>query len=131
MPRSMTSKSGALQHHGHQVLADVVQVTLDRAQDDAGQRLNLLLGQQRLEQVQSGVHRSCGDQHLGHIDLVVLESLPDNAHPGNQSLVDDGRRVQSLGNRLFGQFLDLGSIADDQRLGQSLQIRHRSSLPNR
>jgi hypothetical protein len=75
-----------LQHHADQVLADVVQVALRGTDhDDAVVVVGLGGGgDERLQQIEPGVHGPCGQQHLGHVVLVAAELLSDHVHAGDE-----------------------------------------------
>jgi hypothetical protein len=83
------------QHHGHQVLADVVEVPLGGADHDHAQVLLLARGggDERLEEVEPGVHRARGEEHLGHVVLVAAELLPHHVHAGDEAPEDELLRV--------------------------------------
>ena len=85
-------EAGAFEHHGDQVLADVVQVALDGADDDLAGRRRAARGQVRLEDRQAALHGARGDQHLGHEVLVLLEQPADLGHGRDQAIVEDRLR---------------------------------------
>ncbi len=64
--------------------------------------------QQRLEHGHPGLHRARGNQHLGHVEDVVLEVLADDAHAGDEAVGQhflDGRPSASASLRhLFDLF---------------------------
>ena len=78
---------GALQHHGHQVLADVVDVALDGSDDHAADGLGPGLGQKRAQDGHARLHGVGGQQHLGHEQDAVAEVDAHDAHPLHQGLV--------------------------------------------
>jgi hypothetical protein len=82
------AESGRLPHDNHQVLADVVQVSLDRADHGRVLGRDACGEQSRFQQVHRLLHRAGRDQHLGDEDLVVLEPLAHRGHRGHQGLVD-------------------------------------------
>ena len=55
-----------LEHHRYEVLADVVDVALDRPDDDLPDGLRARLREQRAEDLHSGLHGVRGEEHLGH-----------------------------------------------------------------
>src|SRR5450631_3037632 len=59
-------ESGALEHHRYQVLADVVNVALDGADDDLADRFHTGFRQQRPQDLHAALHRVRGQQHFGH-----------------------------------------------------------------
>ncbi len=68
---------GALPHHRDEVLADVVQVALHRADDGGVLRLDPRLDQQRFQNRHALLHGARRNQHLRHEHLVVFELLPN------------------------------------------------------
>jgi hypothetical protein len=100
----------AAKHHGHEVLADVMEVALDRADDDDAPRLDAGLGQVGLELGQPGVHGPGGHEDLGDEDLVVLELDAEALHPGDEPLVQDLRGRHPGGERLVDERFDLGLL---------------------
>ena len=95
MPRSIDLEAGALHHHRHQVLADVVDVALDGADHDLADRLGAGLGQQRAQDLHAGLHRVGGEQHLGHEQDAVAEVDADDAHALDQRVVEHPIRAPS------------------------------------
>ena len=59
-------ESAALEHGGDDVLANVVQVAFDGADDDADRHLLAGGGEQRLEQFHGALHGAAGEQELGN-----------------------------------------------------------------
>ncbi len=58
-------EAGALEHHGDQILADVVQISLHRAHRGNTRRFDLFLHQSGTDQFHTRLHRPRGDQDLG------------------------------------------------------------------
>ena len=85
MPRSNDLEAGALEHHPDEVLADVVDVALDGADDDLADRLRAGLGEQRAEDRHAGLHRVRGEQDLGHEQDAVAEVDADDLHARRQA----------------------------------------------
>ena len=81
-------ESGALEHHRHEVLADVVDVALDGADDHLADRLGAGLGEQRAQDRHPGLHRVGGEEHLGHEQDAVAEVDADDAHALDERLVE-------------------------------------------
>ena len=77
----------AFEHHGHQVLADVVDVALHRADDDLADRLDAGLGEQRAQDLHAALHGVGGEQHLGDEQDAVAEVDADDAHAFDERLV--------------------------------------------
>src|SRR6266496_292125 len=107
----------ALQHHGDQVLADVVEVALGRADDDHAERLPVAtrLGDEGLEEVEPGIHRAGREQHLGHVVLVTPELLAHHVHAGDQAPEDQFLRVHGEGEALLGLAGHGVLVAQNQR----------------
>ncbi len=117
-------EAGAFHHHGHQVLADVMQVALNGADEEYLGSLRLALGQQGLEYAQASVHRPGGNKYLGNVDLVLLEALGDDGHAGDEPLLDNLARSNTFGHCLFRQFLNRLGIALNQSFANLGEIRH-------
>jgi hypothetical protein len=69
--------SRRLQHHPHQILADIVAVSLDRSQDDRPPGLHFFALQAGFENIHAGMHGCCGLQDFGNEHLAVLEPRPE------------------------------------------------------
>ena len=89
MPEVDHFEPGAFEHHRGQVLADVVDVALHRADDDLADRLRTGLGEQRAQHGHAGLHRVGGQQHLGHEQDAIAEVDPDDAHALDERVVED------------------------------------------
>jgi hypothetical protein len=76
-PTMYHGEAGALEHDVAEVLADVVHVALDGAHQERARGLGAGLGQQRAQDVERALHRSRGDQHLGHEVVAALEPRTD------------------------------------------------------
>ena len=72
-------EAGALHHHRDQVLADVVDVALDRADHHLADRRRPGLGEQRAQDRHAALHRVGGEQHLGHEQDAVAKVDADDA----------------------------------------------------
>ena len=77
---------GTLHHHPDQVLADVVDVALDRADHHLARRRCPGLGQQRAQDRHAALHGVGGEQHLGHEQDAVAEIDADDGHAADQRL---------------------------------------------
>ena len=97
MPRSNDLEAGALEHHPDEVLADVVDVALDGADDDLADRLGAGLGEQRPQDRHAGLHRVRGEQDLGHEQDAVAEVDADDPHALDERVVEDAGRPTSRG----------------------------------
>ena len=77
---------GALGHHADEVLADVVEIAADGAHEQATGGIGVALGaEERLEDEHPGFHGTGADEHLGHVENVVLEVLADDTHAGDEA----------------------------------------------
>src|SRR3569833_213587 len=73
-------EAGALEHHGNEVLADIVDITFDRTDDDFADRLDTGLGEQRTQDLHAALHGVGGEKYLGHEQDAVSEVDADVAH---------------------------------------------------
>ena len=80
-------EAGALEEHAHEVLADVVQVALDGADDDGAAACLVAGGHVRAQQVEAALHDAGGEQHLGDEAVAVAHARADHLHAGEQRLV--------------------------------------------
>jgi hypothetical protein len=103
-----------------------VQVALDGADDRRRHRLHARGDQMRLEQLGALLHRTGGQQHLRHENLVVLELFADDPHALAQRLIQHPRRRNSFLQGTTDQLDHLGGATFDQRL-PNLINRHSSS----
>ena len=79
---------GAFHHHRHQVLADVVDVALNRPDDNSPDRLGAGLRQQGPQHCHTGLHGVGRHQHLGDEQDAVPEVDAHDAHPLDQRVVE-------------------------------------------
>jgi hypothetical protein len=80
----------------HQVLADVVDVPLDGGQHDGALASLVCLLHVGLEVGHRGLHHLGAGQDEGQLHLPGAEQVPDDLHPGQQVVVDDGQGGQLL-----------------------------------
>ena len=73
-------EAGAFEHHADEVLADVMQVALDCADDGGGQRLHASRHEFGLQNFHAGLHGACGNQHFRNVDFVLLKLGTDDSH---------------------------------------------------
>jgi hypothetical protein len=108
----------ALQHHGDDVLADVVHVALDRGDDDlalalhvaAGIRISLLLGLDVGQQVGHRLlHHARRLDHLRQEHLARAEQVADDVHARHQRAFDHVQRPAAAARWLPG-FFGVGSM---------------------
>ena len=86
-------ETGALHHHRDKVLADVVDVALDRADHHLADLGRAGLGQQRPQDRHAALHRVGREQDLGHEEDAVAEVDPDDPHALDQGLGQDPVRL--------------------------------------
>ena len=115
-PQVDDREAGALQEHADEVLADVVQVALDGADDDGAHAGLLAGGHVRAQQVEAGLHDAGGQQHLGDEALALAHALPDHLHAGQQRLVEDLAGAGAGGEQRLGQGEGDGLVAGDDGL---------------
>ena len=103
----------APEHHAHDVLADVVHVALDRAQDHLalgahalGAEPELLLLHERLEVGDRALHRPRALDDLRQEHLPGAEQVADDLHPGHQRALDHVQRPFAGRAGLLGVLLD-------------------------
>ena len=78
---------GALEHHGHEVLPDVVDVALHGADHHLAHPRGARLGEQRPQDHHAGLHRVRGEQDLRHEQDAVTEVDADDAHALDERLI--------------------------------------------
>jgi hypothetical protein len=86
----------AFHHHLDEVLADIVKIAFDRADDDAASRLYSGGDEVGLEGHQARVHGPSGDEDLRDVDLVSLELTAYDAHAGHEAAFEDVFRSYAL-----------------------------------
>ncbi len=86
-------KAGAFHHHGDQILADIVDVALDRADHHLADRFGTGFRQQRAQHLHPALHGVGRRQHLRHKQNTVSKIHTDDCHTSHQ------RFVQHLGGR--------------------------------
>src|SRR5579863_1476846 len=80
-------EAGTLEHHRHQVLADVVDVALDGADHDLADGGHASFSQQRPQDFHPALHGVGGQQYLGHEQDAVAEVDAHNPHAFDQRVV--------------------------------------------
>ena len=115
----------AAQHDAHDVLADVVYVTLDRSQQDlagravvpVGALLRLDIGDQVGDRL---LHDPGALDHLRQEHLAAAEEVADDAHAAHQRSFDHFQRPGRPLSRLLCVGFDIGIDAVHERVGQPL-----------
>ena len=95
-----------LAERADQVLADIVQVAFDGADDDGALRLKSLRDELRFQYFNAHVHGTRGNQNFRNENFIVFEFFSDDTHTAEQSLVEDGFHRDLLVDRLLHQLLD-------------------------
>jgi hypothetical protein len=113
----------ALPHHPDEVLADVVEVALDRPEDRGVLGTDAGLDEDGFEDGGGLLHRPGGDQHLGDVDLVALELGADDLHR-RRHRAEHRPRVHPLVDRLPGDRGRRRPIARLDRRRECRKIRH-------
>ena len=90
-------KAGALEHHRHQVLADVVQIAAHGPHEHLADGFGSARGEQRPDQLERAFHGACGYQKLRHEILVLLEKPADFVHGRDHVIVQERLGVRVLG----------------------------------
>ena len=111
---------GAFPHHGHEILANIMQVALDRADDSGKGGFDAGFDEQGLEDRHTFFHGPSGYQHFRNKNLIVFKFLTDGYHPGHQALFDDIEGLHTSSEQLIGQSLRFVAIAFFHELGQFL-----------
>ena len=101
-------EAGALQHHRHEVLADVVDVALDGADHDLADRLDAGLGEERPEDLHAALHGIRGEQDFRHEEDAVAEVDADDPHALDQGLVQHALRRPAASEEDARRRFDLG-----------------------
>ena len=124
-------EAGPFEHHSHEVLADVVDVALDGADDHRADRRRTGLGQERAQDRHPALHRVGGEEHLGDEQDTVPEVDADDAHAFDERIVQDALRFPPALEQDVRAFLDLFPQAvveivvhlpDELVVGQRAQI---------
>ena len=117
----------AAQHHAHDVLADVVDVALDRGHHDPAlgppRARHLLRLQERLQVGHRLLHDAGALDHLGQEHAARPEQLPHHVHAVHERALDHGQGPAELLSRLLRVGLDVVHDALDQRVGEALLDR--------
>ena len=80
-------ETGAFHHHADEVLADVVNVAFDGADDHLANRLGACFRQYRLQYCHAGFHCICGKQYFRHEQDAVTKIFADDVHAADQRFV--------------------------------------------
>ena len=109
------------------VLADVVDVALDRGEHDLPARAAVAAGllglHERLQVGDGALHRPRALHHLRQEHLPGAEEVADDRHPVHQRPLDHVERPRQLLPRLFRVLLDEVDDPVDERVGEPLLDR--------
>ena len=114
-------EAGALEHDVDEVLADVVDVALDRAHQELADGLHAGLGEQRPQPLHRAGHRATRDQHLGDEEVAALEPRPDLLERGDEGVEEQRLRLHVEGQALVGQLEHARGVADQRLVVEGLQ----------
>jgi hypothetical protein len=114
-------EAGALEHDVDEVLADVVDVALDRAHQELADGLDPAGDQQRAEPLHRAGHRPAGDEHLRHEEVSALEPRADLLERGDEGIEEQGLRLHAEREPLLGELEHARSVADERLVVQPLQ----------
>ena len=121
----------AAQNDADDVLADVVDVALDRRHQDLAGRpdalrvaVGVLLGLHEGQEMRHGLlHHAGGFHHLRQEHLARAEQVADDAHAAHQRALDDVQRPRRAEPGLLGVGVDELGDAVDQRVGDAVGDR--------
>jgi hypothetical protein len=118
----------AAQHDPDDVLADVVDVSLDRGEHDLAARAPVtprpfLLLHERLEIPNGALHRARALHDLRQEHLPGAEEVADDLHPLHQRPFDHVERSRGLQARLFGVLFDVVDDPVHERMRKALLDR--------
>ena len=109
---------GAFHHHPHQILADIMQVAFDGADNKHTAPLGGSGFKMRFKLVHTGRHRFGRHQQVRHKDFVTAEFFSHFIHPGHQSFGKDIVWVGPLLERIAYQFKNAVLPPHVRRIGR-------------
>ncbi|MBQ4606139.1 MAG: cobalamin-dependent protein, partial [Clostridia bacterium] len=119
------------QHHFHQILADVVQVTVYGTDHSDTGLFHCIRRKKGLQQTDPGVQRSGGNQHFGNVYLIVLEFFAHSVHTGQQTFVQNGGGGNTIVQCVLHQFFDDFDFPGLYHFVQFQKIIHKTLFPFR
>ena len=122
-------EAAAFEHRGDEVLADVMEVALDGADDDASRGLCALRGQQRAQQCERAFHGARREQQFRHEVFFALEAFAHLVHGGNHALLDHLHWIDVFRQRFFGDGNRRLLVAVENGIIQLLNVGHSCYLP--
>lgn len=94
-----------------------MQVAPHRADGDDAHRFVVLVHEVGAEDVHGHLHGSGGDEHFGHVEFVVLETLTHDLHACDQSVGEYLSRGRVVGEGAFGRRYGRVRFATDDAVG--------------
>jgi hypothetical protein len=88
-----------------------MKVALDRADGNPPCRLDVCLGQIRLQVFQTSLHGTCRDQHLRNEEIAGFEALTNLVHSRDQGIVQNIFRADSSRKRCLDASFDFKRMA--------------------
>ena len=104
----------------HQVLADVVDVTLHRGQDNGALAALVSLLHLRFQVGNRLLHGLGRGEHEGELHLAAGEEIADDLHPLEEEVVDDGERGVAGGDGGFQVVVEPDAVPVDDATLQAL-----------
>ena len=126
-------EAGALEHDVDEVLADVVDIALDRPHQERPDFLGAGVGEERTEDLECAAHRTPGDQHLGDEEIAALEARADLLERRNQRVEEHLLGPEAVLEPLLGQLHDRRLVADERAVveaGEDLVMSHAIAVPS-
>ena len=102
----MNFPTGHIEHHFHQVLTDVVHITLDAADNHLGVEAGFVFGYVRAQNVEPCIQCIGAHQHFRNEVLVAVIQVANDLHSGCQTVHDHFERNVTVIQRLLCGFLD-------------------------
>ena len=110
-----------LEHDVDEVLADVVDVALDRAHEEGADGLGAGLSKERAQHVECAAHGLTSDEHLRHEEVAALETGADLFKRRDERVEQDLRRRESICEALVGELENAGGVAHHGLVVQALE----------
>lgn len=112
-------EAGAFEQGGDEVLADIVEVTFDGADDDASQGVGGVA-----QDAESGLHGAAGEEEVGHEELGTLESASGLGHGGDDAFLDDAGGIHPALDGFPREGFSVLLAAFKNRFVQRLDVLH-------
>ena len=118
-------KTTPLKHGSHEVLADVMEVTLHGTYHHTAHSDGSVGGQQRAHKSQRRLHRPARHQQLGHEGLTVLKTAAQRAHRLDHLIIHQRLRRGALSDSRPCGFRRSVSVTTQDGLIESAALRCR------